>query len=77
MFLCKPPLVLWMDGLYFIWSLLSCSNRVTRDGVRLLAKVLKQNPTLEVIDLSYNRIEDEGAVYLSEAVAWPGCVLRE
>ncbi|KAM8731127.1 leucine-rich repeat-containing protein 34 isoform 1-T1 [Acanthopagrus schlegelii] len=52
-------------------------NRVTRDGLRLLAKVLKQNPTLEVIDLSSNRIEDEGAVYLSEAVAWPGCVLRE
>lgn len=77
MFLCEIPLILWIDGLYFIWSLLSCSNRVTRDGVRLLAKVLKQNPTLEVIDLSYNRIEDEGAVYLSEAVAGPGCVLRE
>ncbi|KAM7390063.1 hypothetical protein PAMA_008301 [Pampus argenteus] len=52
-------------------------NRVTRDGVRHLADVLKKNPTLEVIDLSANCIEDEGAVYLSEAVAWPGCMLRE
>ena len=54
-----------------------CSNRVTRDGVRHLAKVLKQNLTLEIVDLSSNRIEDEGALYLSEAIAWPGCVLRE
>ncbi|XP_070709093.1 leucine-rich repeat-containing protein 34 [Pempheris klunzingeri] len=52
-------------------------NRVTRDGVRHLAAVLKQNPTLEIVDLSANRIEDEGAVCLSEAVAWPGCALRE
>ncbi|XP_033494231.1 leucine-rich repeat-containing protein 34 isoform X1 [Epinephelus lanceolatus] len=54
-----------------------CCNRVTRDGMHHLAKLLKQNLTLEVIDLSSNRIEDEGAVYLSEALTWPGCVLRE
>lgn len=53
------------------------SNRVTRDGVRHLAKVLKENPTLEILDLSANRMEDDGAVYLSEAIAWPGCALRE
>ncbi|KAM6908058.1 leucine-rich repeat-containing protein 34 [Lycodopsis pacificus] len=52
-------------------------NCVTRDGVRHLADLLKKNRTLEVVDLSSNRIEDEGAAYLSEAVAWPGCVLRE
>ncbi|XP_068566292.1 leucine-rich repeat-containing protein 34 isoform X2 [Cebidichthys violaceus] len=52
-------------------------NRVTRDGVRHLADLLKKNRTLEVVDLSSNWIEDEGGVYLSEAVAWPGCVLRE
>ncbi|XP_028425505.1 leucine-rich repeat-containing protein 34 isoform X4 [Perca flavescens] len=52
-------------------------NRVTRDGVRLLAELLKQNQTLEIVDLSSNRIEDEGAGYLSEAIAWPGCALRE
>lgn len=53
------------------------SNRVTRDGVRHLAELLKQSRTLQVVDLSSNRIEDEGAAYLSEGVAWPGCVLRE
>lgn len=58
-------------------SVLPVSNRVTRDGVRHLAEVLKCSPTLEIIDLSANRIEDEGAVYLSEAVTWPGCILRE
>ncbi|KAK5849807.1 hypothetical protein PBY51_014112 [Eleginops maclovinus] len=52
-------------------------NRVTRDGVRFLANLLKQNPSLEVIDLSSNRIEDVGAMYLSEAIALPGCSLRE
>ncbi|XP_039646544.1 leucine-rich repeat-containing protein 34 isoform X6 [Perca fluviatilis] len=52
-------------------------NRVTRDGVRLLAELLKQNQTLEIVDLSSNRIEDDGAGYLSEAIAWPGCALRE
>ena len=50
---------------------------MTRDGVRLLAEVLKQNPTLQFLDLSSNRIENEGAVYLSEVVAWPGCALKE
>ncbi|XP_072234507.1 leucine-rich repeat-containing protein 34 [Leuresthes tenuis] len=52
-------------------------NRVSRDGARHLAGVLKQNSTLEIIDLSSNRIEDEGAACLSEAIAWPGCILRE
>lgn len=45
--------------------------------MRHLAEVLKQNPTLEILDLTANRMEDDGAVYLSEAVAWPGCALRE
>lgn len=54
-----------------------CSNRVTRDGMRHLAEVLKQNSTLEILDLRANRLENDGAVYLSEAIAWPGCSLRE
>lgn len=45
--------------------------------MRHLAEVLKQNPTLEILDLTANRLENDGAVYLSEAVAWPGCALRE
>lgn len=34
-----------------------------------LADVLKSNTTLEVIDLSFNRIENAGANYLSETLA--------
>lgn len=45
--------------------------------MRHLAEVLKQNPTLEMLDLTANRMEDDGAVYLSEALAWPDCALRE
>lgn len=33
-----------------------------------LADVLKTNATLEVIDLSFNRIENAGANYLSESL---------
>lgn len=50
---------------------------MTWDGARHLAQALQRNPALEAIDLSSNRIEDEGAVHLSEAVARPDCVLRE
>ncbi|MEQ2194800.1 hypothetical protein XENOCAPTIV_003198 [Xenoophorus captivus] len=52
-------------------------NRVTHDGAQHLAGVLKQNTVIEIVDLSSNRIEDVGAEYLSDAISWPGCVLRE
>ncbi|MED6238750.1 hypothetical protein ATANTOWER_029004 [Ataeniobius toweri] len=52
-------------------------NRVTHDGAQHLAGVLKQNTAIEIVDLSSNRIEDVGAEYLSDAISWPGCVLRE
>lgn len=45
--------------------------------MRHLVEVLKQNSTLEILDLRANRMENDGAVYLSEAIAWPGCSLRE
>lgn len=34
-----------------------------------LADMLKKNTTLEVIDISFNRIENVGAKYLSETLA--------
>ncbi|KAG8511484.1 Leucine-rich repeat-containing protein 34, partial [Galemys pyrenaicus] len=43
-------------------------NKITRDGMVFLADVLKSNTTLEVIDLSFNRIENAGANYLSETL---------
>lgn len=45
------------------------SNKITRDGMVCLGDVLKSNTTLEVIDLSFNRIENAGAKYLSETLA--------
>ena len=48
---------------------LDFSNRITRDGMKQLAKLLKKDTALEVLDLSYNRLEDDGAVYLAEAIA--------
>lgn len=48
---------------------LSFSNKITRDGVKFLAELLKQNQTLQILDLNANRIEDDGAIYLSEALA--------
>ena len=45
------------------------SNNITRDGAKQLALLLKANTPLEVLNLAYNRIEDDGAVALAEAVA--------
>lgn len=44
------------------------SNKITRDGIKFLGKLLKHNATLEILDLNFNRIEDDGAFYLSEAL---------
>jgi len=46
---------------------LSC-NRITRDGAKELARLLKADTALESLDLGYNRLEDDGAVYLAEAL---------
>lgn len=48
---------------------LSFSNSITYDGVKSLGELLKRNKTLRILDLSANRIEDNGAIYLSEALA--------
>ena len=45
------------------------SNRITRDGVKELAKVLKKNTAIKKLDLSYNRLEDDGAMHLAEAIS--------
>lgn len=45
------------------------SNNITRDGAKQLALLLKANTPLEVLNLAYNRIEDDGAVALAEAIA--------
>ena len=34
-----------------------------------LAKVLKRNTAIKQLDLSFNRLEDDGAMYAAEAIA--------
>ena len=46
-----------------------CSNRVTRDGAKELAKVLKTNTGIKVLDIGFNRLEDDGAMHFAEAIA--------
>ena len=45
------------------------SNRITRDGMKELAKVLKRNTAIRQLDLSFNRLEDDGAMHAAEAIA--------
>lgn len=44
------------------------SNKLSRDGAGHFAKLLRENPPLQQLDLSYNRIEDEGLEWLSQAL---------
>ena len=53
----------------YSFFLFQYSNNITRDGAKQLALLLKANTPLEVLNLAYNRIEDDGAVALAEAVA--------
>ena len=41
-----------------------------------LAKVLKLNTALKVLDLGYNRIEDDGAISLAEAIGTYNTILE-
>lgn len=43
-------------------------NKLSRDGAGHFAKMLREDPPLQELDLSYNRIEDEGLVWLSQAL---------
>lgn len=63
-------------GLFLRVALLFRSNGLSCDGAFHLAEVLRRNPTLDVMDLSFNRIQDEGAVHLSAALSSPACGLR-
>ena len=45
------------------------SNRITRDGAKQLAELLKCDTTLSVLDLGFNRIGDDGATAIADALA--------
>lgn len=54
----------------------SC-NKITCDGMVFWAGIPKSNTTLEVIDLSFNTIENAGAKNLSESLATYNRSLKE
>ena len=45
------------------------SNRVTRDGAREIALVLRRNSSLHALVLNNNSLEDEGVQLLLEDIA--------
>jgi hypothetical protein len=45
------------------------SNRITRDGAKELSKLLKKDTALKVLDLGFNRLGDDGAIDLAEAIS--------
>ena len=45
------------------------SNKLSRDGALHLSALLRVNTPLTHLDISYNRIEDDGLVHLSQALA--------
>ena len=52
------------------------SNKISRDGARLLADLLSTNPPLKVLELSCNRIEDEGLDCISKILGSSNMTLR-
>lgn len=55
-------LIINMFMIYFF------SNKITRDGIKCLADLLKTNTALEILDLTSNRMDDEGAIHLAETI---------
>ena len=53
---------------YYLPVFVSYSNRITRDGALEISKVLKENTAIEILDLGYNRLEDDGACHIAEAL---------
>jgi len=49
-------------------KLYSNSNRITRDGARFLGEFLRKDTPLRHLDLAYNRLEDDGAKHIAEAL---------
>ena len=54
----------------------TCSNRLSRDGAKHLSGLLQLNTPLSQLDISFNRIEDEGMKYISSALASNASLMR-
>ena len=46
-----------------------CSNRLTRDGAKELARLLRNDTMLKVLNLGHNRLGDDGAKHLASSLA--------
>ncbi|XP_066933574.1 leucine-rich repeat-containing protein 34-like [Clytia hemisphaerica] len=57
-----------MDNMTLLHLDVSC-NQLSRDGMESLAKYLKSNPPLRILNVGYNRAEDDGAIVLSNALS--------
>ena len=45
------------------------SNRITRDGAKKIADLLRRDTALQILELGINRIGDDGAIHIAEALA--------
>ena len=45
------------------------SNQISRDGIKAISSFLLNNPPLRVLNIAYNRAEDDGAIALSDALS--------
>ena len=52
-------------------------NRFTYESIYILSNILNGNQTLIELDLSYNRLSDEGVKIISKVLSLNTCVLKE
>lgn len=53
---------------FFSFNISLSSNRITRDGAKQIAELLKRDTALKILDLGFNRIGDDGAQYIADAL---------
>jgi hypothetical protein len=61
--------ILWNSAMLCDGCCSNFSNRITRDGAKQLAELLKCDTPLTVLDIGFNRIGDDGATAIAEALA--------
>ena len=67
MILC--PVYIGLFKVLITWYIFYDSNSLSRDGARHLSVLLQHNTPLTHLDISNNRIEDEGLVHISNVLA--------
>ena len=62
-------IIVWVEPCLYVKKNYYCSNKLSRDGARHLSVLLRVNTPLSQLNISNNRIEDEGLVHISQALA--------